>query len=89
MKNMAAVILAAGKGTRMNSDLPKVLHKVAGQPMLKTVCDTAAGAADAGICIVIGAGAEQVRKTMGDTYMYALQAEQLGTGHALMQALPP
>ena len=88
MKNMAAVILAAGKGTRMNSDLPKVLHKVAGQPMLKTVCDTAAGAADAGICIVIGAGAEQVRKTMGDTYMYALQAEQLGTGHALMQALP-
>lgn len=88
MAIMSAVVLAAGKGTRMKSNIPKVLHEVAGQSMLQTVCDSVSTVVDGDICIVIGSGAEKVRAAMGDKYIYALQAEQLGTGHAVMQAIP-
>ena len=88
MKDMAAVILAAGKGVRMHSELPKVLHKVAGQTMIGAVCEAASTVAEAGICIVVGYGAAQVRAAMGEAYCYALQEEQLGTGHAVQQAVP-
>jgi bifunctional UDP-N-acetylglucosamine pyrophosphorylase / glucosamine-1-phosphate N-acetyltransferase len=81
-----AVILAAGKGTRMKSALPKVLHKAAGRPLLAWVIDAARRARCERILIVVGHGAEQVREQMtGDDLAWVLQAEQKGTGHALAQ----
>ena len=87
------VILAAGQGSRMRSSLPKVLHPIGGQPMLQQVVDAAnaitiADGADIDVHIVIGHGADQVREVMGDQHQYAVQREQLGTGHAVAQALP-
>lgn len=83
------VILAAGKGTRMYSDLPKVLHPLAGRPLLQHVVDTARRLAPARLCVVYGYGGEAVRRALpGDDIQWALQAEQLGTGHAVAQALP-
>jgi bifunctional UDP-N-acetylglucosamine pyrophosphorylase/glucosamine-1-phosphate N-acetyltransferase len=82
-----AVVLAAGKGTRMESDLPKVLHEAAGRPLLSWVLAAAREARCERIVGVIGHGAEQVRTTIGDTDVsWALQREQKGTGHALAQA---
>lgn len=82
-----AVILAAGKGTRMKSSLPKVLHRAAGRPLLQWVVDAARAAGCERILIVVGHGAEQVREEIGgDDLGWALQAEQKGTGHALAQA---
>src|SRR5690242_21906134 len=83
------VVLAAGQGTRMKSRLPKVLHPVAGRPMLGHVLDTA-HALDAVACHVVhGHGAEAVREVFRDARVnWALQAEQKGTAHALAQALP-
>ncbi|BFN26187.1 MAG: bifunctional N-acetylglucosamine-1-phosphate uridyltransferase/glucosamine-1-phosphate acetyltransferase [Gammaproteobacteria bacterium HGW-Gammaproteobacteria-9] len=83
------VILAAGQGTRMRSALPKVLHPVAGKSMLGHVIDTARALQPQSIQVVIGHGAEQVRQRLsGDDLDYVVQAEQLGTGHAVAQALP-
>ncbi|TBU98670.1 bifunctional N-acetylglucosamine-1-phosphate uridyltransferase/glucosamine-1-phosphate acetyltransferase [Stutzerimonas kirkiae] len=83
------VILAAGQGTRMRSSLPKVLHPVAGKPMLGHVIDTARQLQPRGIHVVIGHGADSVRERLGaDDLNFVLQAEQLGTGHAVAQALP-
>jgi len=83
------VILAAGMGKRMNSALPKVLHPVAGQPMLSHVLDTARTLSPSRLVVVVGHGAELVRKAVGaDDVAFAEQAQQLGTGHAVMQALP-
>ena len=83
------IILAAGKGTRMYSDLPKVLHKVAGEPMLAHVIHTAKQLSPDAIHVVIGHGAELVKDTLSDENVYwCLQSEQLGTGHAVQQALP-
>ena len=83
------VILAAGQGTRMRSALPKVLHPVAGQSMLGHVISTARALQPRSIQVVIGHGAEQVRQRLvGDELNYVVQAEQLGTGHAVAQALP-
>ena len=83
------VILAAGQGTRMRSALPKVLHPVAGKPMLGHVIDTARQLAPRKIHVVIGHGAERVRQRLAaDDIQFVLQAEQLGTGHAVAQALP-
>lgn len=83
------VILAAGQGSRMKSSLPKVLHRVAGKPMLHHVMDTARALAADGIHGVIGHGADQVRAiTPAEDVTWALQAQQLGTGHAVAQALP-
>ena len=86
MANLTAVILAAGKGTRMKSKLPKVLHKVGGHPMLEHVMDAAEAAGCRDNVVVIGHGAELVRELVGDRARIALQAEQLGTGHAVLQA---
>ncbi len=83
------VILAAGKGTRMRSDLPKVLHPLAGKPMLAHVLDTARKLGAAKICVVYGHGGERVpQKLAAPDVAWALQEPQLGTGHAVLQALP-
>ena len=83
------VILAAGQGTRMRSALPKVLHPVAGKSMLGHVIATARSLQPKSIQVVIGHGAERVRECLaGDDLSFVVQAEQLGTGHAVAQALP-
>lgn len=82
------VILAAGQGTRMKSSLPKVLHPIAGVPMVQHVVDTAR-TLNAEITLVVGHGAEAVRDHFSDQAVrFVTQAEQLGTGHAVAQALP-
>ena len=87
--NLHVVILAAGQGTRMRSALPKVLHPVAGKPMLEHVIDGARALLPEGIHVVIGHGAEQVRERLESADLnWVLQTEQLGTGHAVAQALP-
>ena len=88
MSNFVTVILAAGKGTRMKSKLPKVLHKAAGKPMLQHVLDAAnKGGAERNI-VVVGFGGDVVREAMGDQAEFVVQTEQLGTGHAVKQAAP-
>ncbi|HEC46467.1 MAG TPA: UDP-N-acetylglucosamine diphosphorylase/glucosamine-1-phosphate N-acetyltransferase, partial [Pseudomonas xinjiangensis] len=83
------VILAAGQGTRMRSALPKVLHPVAGKPMLGHALDTARALGPRKIHVVIGHGADKVRECLdADDINWVMQAEQLGTGHAVAQALP-
>ncbi|QMU62003.1 MAG: UDP-N-acetylglucosamine diphosphorylase/glucosamine-1-phosphate N-acetyltransferase [Gammaproteobacteria bacterium] len=83
------IILAAGKGTRMQSELPKVLHKVAGQAMLAHVIETAQQLSPDAIYVVIGHGADQVKETFqNDAITWCVQEQQLGTGHAVQQALP-
>ncbi len=83
------VILAAGQGTRMKSDLPKVLHPVGGVPLLGHVIATARRLAPDRIIVVYGHGGEQVRAALpGEDLLWVEQAEQLGTGHAVAQALP-
>ncbi len=83
------VILAAGQGTRMRSALPKVLHAIAGKSMLGHVIDTARLLQPKSIHVVIGHGADKVREQLAaDDLRFVLQAEQLGTGHAVAQALP-
>ena len=82
-----AVILAAGKGARMKSAIPKVLHEAAGRPLLAWVIDAARTIGCDRIVIVVGQGAEQVKeKIPGKDLVWVLQAEQRGTGHALAQA---
>lgn len=85
MERVKAVILAAGKGTRMKSELPKVIHEALGKPMVKYSIEAAmeAGAEASDICLVVGHQAEMVEKTVGDAVTYVLQKEQLGTGHAV------
>ncbi|MDZ7769536.1 MAG: bifunctional UDP-N-acetylglucosamine diphosphorylase/glucosamine-1-phosphate N-acetyltransferase GlmU [Woeseiaceae bacterium] len=86
---ISIVILAAGQGTRMRSSLPKVLQLLAGRPLLRHVveCSKALGADD--ICVVYGHGGDAVRETFArDGLRWALQDEQLGTGHAAQQAMP-
>ena len=88
---MNVVILAAGQGKRMQSALPKVLHPIAGRPLLAQVIATARELAPGRICVVYGHGGETVREVIGKTapdLLWAKQEPQLGTGHALMQALP-
>ena len=83
------IILAAGIGKRMRSGLPKVLHRLAGRPLLGHVLDTARALGARGIHVVHGHGAEKVRSAFPEADIdWVLQAEQLGTGHAVMQALP-
>ena len=83
------VVLAAGKGTRMKSNLPTVLHPVAGRPLLQHVLDTARSFAGANLHVVIGHGAELVEQRLaGDDVQFVMQAEQLGTGHAVQMAAP-
>jgi bifunctional UDP-N-acetylglucosamine pyrophosphorylase / glucosamine-1-phosphate N-acetyltransferase len=83
------VILAAGLGKRMHSDMPKVLHPLAGRPLLSHVLDTAQQLSPKVLCVVVGHGAKAVREaTEGKRIVWIEQKPQLGTGHALMQAAP-
>jgi bifunctional UDP-N-acetylglucosamine pyrophosphorylase / glucosamine-1-phosphate N-acetyltransferase len=83
------VILAAGQGKRMKSSLPKVLQKLAGRPLLKHVIDTARSLEPAAIHVVYGHGGDRVREALKEEPVsWVLQAERLGTGHAVMQAMP-
>jgi len=83
------VILAAGKGTRMHSDLPKVLHPLAGRPLVSHVIGAAHEMGADKVCVVYGFGGDAVPKALADKNLsFVLQAEQLGTGHAVQQALP-
>ena len=87
--SLSIIILAAGQGTRMRSSLPKVLHPIGGKPLLQHVLDTACAFPGAAIHVVIGHGAEQVREYFeGSDVHWVVQAEQLGTGHAVAQVLP-
>jgi len=88
--SLHVVILAAGEGKRMKSALPKVLQQIAGRPMLAQVIDTARALHPAGIHVVFGHGGEQVRAAFAEQtdLQWAEQAQQLGTGHAMQQAMP-
>ncbi|UJF36493.1 bifunctional UDP-N-acetylglucosamine diphosphorylase/glucosamine-1-phosphate N-acetyltransferase GlmU [Paenibacillus hexagrammi] len=81
-----AIVLAAGQGKRMKSKLYKVLHPVAGKPMVGHVIDTLKAVDAERTVVVVGYGAEAVKGYLGEQAEYALQAEQLGTGHAVLQA---
>ena len=87
----AAIILAAGQGSRMQSDLPKVLHRLGGVPLVAHALAAAASLEPARVVVVVGHGADAVRRAVGKLdpeAQIALQPEQLGTGHAVAQALP-
>jgi bifunctional UDP-N-acetylglucosamine pyrophosphorylase/glucosamine-1-phosphate N-acetyltransferase len=83
---ITAVLLAAGQGTRMKSDLPKMLHPVCGLPMVFHALNAARSVSSELPVVVIGHGAEAVRQVIGDAAMCVVQEKQLGTGHALLQA---
>jgi len=88
MEPVHAVVLAAGKGKRMHSDLPKALHRVCGQPLVQYVLDALHQAGIPSPILVIGHEADRVRDVLGPQARYVEQAEQRGTGHAVLQALP-
>ncbi len=88
MDKVTAVILAAGQGTRMRSDLPKVLHPLAGKPLIQHALSSAALATTEKPVVVIGHGAEAVREAVGDGARFAIQDRQLGTANALQAAEP-
>lgn len=85
---IAALILAAGQGTRLKSKLPKVLHPLAGRPLIGYAIDAAQSASGAVPVLVVGHGAADVRAVVGERADYVEQAEQLGTGHAVLQGRP-
>ena len=87
--NLEVIILAAGQGTRMKSTLPKVLHPVAGRPMLEHVVNTAEQLNPIAVHVVVGHGAQQVQEALaGYALNWVQQEQQLGTGHAVLQAMP-
>lgn len=89
MSQLSVAILAAGKGTRMYSDLPKVLHPLAGKPMVQHVIDTASKLGAKQVHLVYGHGGDLLKKNLANQPInWVLQAEQLGTGHAMQQAAP-
>jgi bifunctional UDP-N-acetylglucosamine pyrophosphorylase/glucosamine-1-phosphate N-acetyltransferase len=88
MRDTGVVILAAGKGTRMQSDLPKVLHKVEGKTMIQHSIDKVRELGVGDVILVVGYRKEMVQEIVGDSVKYAVQDEQLGTGHAVIQARP-
>ncbi|WP_310821338.1 NTP transferase domain-containing protein [Stratiformator vulcanicus] len=87
---MTAIILAAGKGTRMKSELPKVAHEISGRPMIEYVLDAARGAGVSRMIVVVGYGADEVQALLSHhtDVEFVLQEEQLGTGHAVMMVEP-
>ncbi|MFZ5924119.1 MAG: NTP transferase domain-containing protein, partial [Bacillota bacterium] len=85
MPEFAAVVLAAGLGTRMKSRLPKVMHEICGKPMIAYVLDAVEAAGSAPVLVVVGYRADLVQKAVGERGRCVVQAEQLGTGHAVMQ----
>ncbi|MGI6361810.1 MAG: bifunctional UDP-N-acetylglucosamine diphosphorylase/glucosamine-1-phosphate N-acetyltransferase GlmU [Bacillota bacterium] len=88
MSPISAIILAAGKGTRMKSTLPKVLHQANGKAMISYITEAAIQSGVQEIVLVVGHEAEKVRGVLGEEFSYAMQTPQLGTGHALQCALP-
>ncbi len=86
MSNLKVVILAAGQGTRMKSKVPKVLHKVLDKTMIDYVITASRNAGAEDICVIVGHQSAMVKAMIGDGVKFALQKQQLGTGHALMQA---
>jgi bifunctional UDP-N-acetylglucosamine pyrophosphorylase/glucosamine-1-phosphate N-acetyltransferase len=85
MKQLAAIVLAAGKGRRMKSDLPKVLHEIKGRPLVTHVLETLDALTLSKIVVVIGYKADQVREVLKDRSLeFVLQERQLGTGHAVL-----
>lgn len=86
MSEWATVILAAGSGTRMKSDLPKVLHPVSGTAMIAHVVKTAQSVVSGQIIVVVPPGADQIRQYLGNSVSYIEQTEPKGTGHALLQS---
>lgn len=88
MGEPVAVVLAAGQGVRMRSDVPKVLHPLAGRPMVEHVVRAVRAAGVKRVVVVVGPAAEGVRSVLGDTVRYAVQDEPLGTGHACLAAAP-
>ncbi|MGD9818720.1 MAG: NTP transferase domain-containing protein, partial [Desulfomonilaceae bacterium] len=87
MMNYSAIVLAAGKGTRMKSNLCKVLHEIAGRPMISYVLESARNAGVGKICVVVGHQNERVREILKDQNLsFELQEPQLGTGHAVQSA---
>ncbi len=87
--NLSTIILAAGKGTRMKSGRPKVLHPILGRPMISYAIDTSRAVSPNPPAVVIGYMADEVRNALGeDGILYVVQEEQLGTGHAVSQAMP-
>jgi len=86
LMKITAVLLAAGQGTRMKSDFPKVLHPLCGKPMLWHVLEALKSATTEKPVVIVGHGAEEVQKYVGDSAECVLQEPQLGTGHAAMQA---
>ncbi len=83
MESLKAVILAAGKGTRMESDLPKVIHTIDEKPMVEYVIQSVKEAGIQNICLIVGYKAEQVKAAVTSKVTYVYQEEQLGTGHAV------
>ncbi len=89
MANLATVVMAAGKGTRMKSDLPKVLHPLNDRPMVNYVIDAAKAVGSDKTVLIVGHKKELVIETIQDDGVeFAVQSPQLGTGHAVMQAAP-
>jgi len=87
--SVSAIVLAAGKGTRMKSSLPKVLHPIAGKPMVQHILDTLTQVGVTQTNLIYGHGAEQLQSALAHNAInWCLQAEQLGTGHAVQQAVP-
>jgi bifunctional UDP-N-acetylglucosamine pyrophosphorylase/glucosamine-1-phosphate N-acetyltransferase len=86
MGEFAAVVLAAGLGTRMKSKLPKAMHQVCGKPMVGHVVSALESAGCSRVVVVVGQETDQTRSYLGDRVQYALQAERLGTGHAVLVA---
>lgn len=83
-----AIILAGGQGKRMKADMPKPLFKVLGEPMLEWVISACEESGISDICVIKGFKGEMIDEYLGDRYTTALQAERLGTGHAVMQGIP-
>ena len=88
MPDIAAVIMAAGKGTRMKSQIPKVLHLLAGKPLIEHVLECAHQVGIDSALVVVGHGRDKVEEYLRGRAEMVVQEEQLGTGHAILQALP-
>ncbi|MBI3286726.1 MAG: bifunctional UDP-N-acetylglucosamine diphosphorylase/glucosamine-1-phosphate N-acetyltransferase GlmU [Chloroflexi bacterium] len=86
--SLSAIILAGGQGTRMKSDIPKVLHRAAGEPLIVHVLRALAPLEAEPLAIITGHRADEVRAALGNGYLYVKQTNQLGTGHAVLQARP-
>lgn len=88
MDSIVAVVLAAGKGTRMKSALPKAAHRLCGKPLARFAVDLTRGVGADRVIMVVGHGADAVQNAVGEDVEYVLQEPQLGTGHAVQQAAP-